>query len=399
MQSQKKVLIVLEMNEVSGRRQLSGILRFLGSSGRWNIRLLQKVSDLTAEVIRDIADDDFDGLLTGINDGDSDKSIQHVLSSCSVPAVFMDAENRPYPMRSKAKHLSIRIDNAEIGRTAARHLMSLGRFRSFGFVPANSNPDWSKARERAFSGMIRRSGGQCSTFSCTASEEKAYRGELAEWILSLPKPAAVFCAWDTCAIPVVTLCHEHHVGLPDQMALLSVDDDEFLCNLVSPALSSVRPDFEGEGFLAAKTLDMMMRHTGMVPPQPKPCKVEGITERGSTKPISPSGFLVQRALEYISKNACRGIGASDIVAHLGVSRSLLDLRFRQTQKESVLRTIRRQQLDEAKRLLDATDYPIARIASLCGFKSENHPKKLFREAFGMSMSGYRRRGGRKPRHW
>ena len=397
MQSQKKVLIVLEMNEVSGRRQLSGILRFLGSSGRWNIRLLQRVSDLTPEAIRDIANDHFDGLLTGINAGDSDKSIQKVLSSCSIPAVFMDAENCHSLMHNKARHISIRIDNAGIGRTAAQHLMSLGRFRSFGFVPEKSNPDWSKARERAFCGMVRRSGGQCSIFSCHADEEKEYHRELAEWVQSLPKPAAVFCAWDTCAIPVMTVCHERHVSIPEQMALLSVDDDEFLCNLVSPALSSIRPDFEGEGFLAAKTLDMMIQCTGLVQVNPKPCKVEGITERGSTKPISPSGFLVQRALEYISKNAIRGIGVSDVAAHLGVSRSLLDLRFRQMQKRSVLHTIRQQQLEEVKRLLDATNYPIARIASMCGFKSENHPKNLFREAFEMSMFEYRHRARHRKR--
>jgi LacI family transcriptional regulator len=99
---------------------------------------------------------------------------------------------------------------------------------------------------------------------------------------------------------------------------------------------------------------------------------------------------VQRAVDFIDKNACRGISVSDVVAHIGVSRSLLSLRFRQVRKESILQTIRSRRMQEVKRLLSSTSYPVARIISMCGFKSENSPKNLFRKMFGMTMSEYRR---------
>ncbi len=390
MQSPKKVLIVLEMKEMSGRSQLSGILRFLGSSGRWNMHLIQRAAEITPEILRTPSKAYFDGMIAGINASNSDyEEIQKSLFSSHLPTVFLDAE--PELSRKNANNAFIRLDDTQIGKTAAHHLTSLGHFSSFGFVPARMQTQWSRIREHAFCSAIAGMGGRCSVFRANQADDKAYHDGLAAWLRALSKPTAIFCAYDTCAVDVVTACHECHVGIPDQAALLGVDDDDFNCNLVSPALSSIRPDFEGEGFLAAKTLDALMDHR-TVKRRLMTHKICGITERGSTRPISPSGFLVQRALEYIGGNACNGIGVADVAAYLGISRSLLDLRFRQIQRQSVLATIRRRQLEEVARLLRTTRHSIAHITALCGFKSENHPKKLFRDAFGASMHEYRRVG-------
>jgi LacI family transcriptional regulator len=243
---------------------------------------------------------------------------------------------------------------------------------------------------RTFCKELKRKGRTCLTFESYAPDETRYRTDLAAWLTSLPKPAALFCAWDSCAITAATVCSECRISIPEQISILGVDDDEFLCNLVSPPLSSIRPDFEGEGFLAAKMLDQMMNSKGMTRPKLMSCKVDGVTERGSTHPLSPSGFLVQRALDFIDDNVCRGITVPDVVDHLGVSRSLLSLRFRQIQRESILQTIRTRRMREVKRLLSSTAYPIARIISMCGFRSESRPKNLFRKMFGMTMSEYRR---------
>jgi LacI family transcriptional regulator len=272
-----------------------------------------------------------------------------------------------------------------------KHLISLGSFRSFAFLPERANPHWSTIRMRTFCKELKRKGRTCLTFESYAPDETRYRTDLAAWLTSLPKPAALFCAWDSCAITAATVCSECRISIPEQISILGVDDDEFLCNLVSPPLSSIRPDFEGEGFLAAKMLDQMMNSKGMTRPKLMSCKVDGVTERGSTHPLSPSGFLVQRALDFIDDNVCRGITVPDVVDHLGVSRSLLSLRFRQIQRESILQTIRTRRMREVKRLLSSTAYPIARIISMCGFRSENSPKNLFRKMFGMTMSEYRRR--------
>ena len=390
MRISKKVLIVLEMNDGSGRQQLSGILRFIGTSHPWSIRLIQCSKDHTAESLKPLDINGFDGLLTDINDGNSGKSLQRALLASDIPAVFMDSEPSETGSRGNSPRAYVRVDNRSIGTCAANHLVSLGKFSSFAFLPQRMNPHWSVARGKAFQSQLKRRDRSCIFFTAAETGEAAYNAALADWLKSLPKPAALFCAYDACAVTAATLCAECRISIPDQISILGVDDDELLCNLVSPPLSSIRPDFEGEGFLAAKMLDSMMNKKSDVRSRLMASRIGGITERGSTRPLSPSGFLVQRAVDFIDRNVCSGISVSDVVTHIGVSRSLLSLRFRQVRKESILQTIRSRRMQEMKRLLSSTSYPVARIISMCGFKSENSPKNLFRKMFGMTMSEYRR---------
>ena len=391
MKSPKKVLIVLEMNDLSGRQQLSGILRFIGTSHLWSIRLIQCYKEHTAELLNPLDINGFDGLLANVNAGNSDISIQNALLSFDLPAVFMDSEPQRSAPHRTAPRTYIRVDNRNIGISAARHLASLGNFSSFAYLPQERNPHWSVARGKAFREELKRLGRTCTFFTCKSDDKNGYNAELAAWLKSLSKPAALFCAYDACAVRAAMACGGCKISIPDQISILGVDDDELMCNLVSPPLSSVRPDFENEGFLAAKMLDTMMNRKSAVRSKLMACRIGGITERGSTRPLSPSGFLVQRALDFIDRNIHREISVPDVVEHLGVSRSLISLRFRQIQKESILQTIRNRRMREVKRLLSSTAYPIARIISMCGFRSENSPKNLFRKMFGMTMSEYRRR--------
>ena len=390
MKTMKKVLIVLEMNDSSGRQQLSGILRFIGMSQPWNIRLVQCAKEHTFELLKPFDINSFDGLLTDVNAGNSDKSLQSILLTSDIPAVFMDSEPSGAIFHGTNPRAYIRVDNRGIGTCAANHLVSLGKFSSFAFLPQKMNPHWSVARGKAFQSQLKRSGHSCHFFTVTDADETKYNAALADWLMSLPKPSALFCAYDTCAVTAARICSECRIAIPEQMSILGVDDDELICNLVSPALSSIRPDFENEGFLAAKMLDMLMNRKSAKRSKVMASKIGGITERGSTRPLSPSGFLVHRAIDFIDKNIRNGISVPDVVAHLGVSTSLLSLRFRQIQGESILQTIRNRRMREVKKLLSSTSYPITRIISMCGFKSENSPKNLFRKMFGMTMSEYRR---------
>jgi LacI family transcriptional regulator len=391
MNPSRNVLIALDLNEESGRRQLAGILRFLESSRHWNIQLMQHIGETSADAVRNMSFERFDGLISGINAGDSDASIRRVFASCRQPTVFMDAEPQSRHAGKCTSHAFVHIDNREVGLMAARHLMSLGNFSSFGFVPEKKMPRWSQVRGKTFATELKRNGKTCSFFTGTAAEDASYRKELNGWLTSLPKPAALFCAWDPCAVQTIAACRDCAIPIPEQAVVLGVDDDEFLCNLASPSLSSIRPDFESEGFLAAKTLDTLMgKRKSYKFPHSASCRVVGITERDSTRHMPPSGFLVRRALAYIEKNACRGISVADVVSYLGVSRSLLTLRFRQIQGNGPLHAIRRKQMDKVRHLLRTTGFPVARITAMCGFKSENNPKAIFRDMFGQTMSEYRK---------
>jgi transcriptional regulator GlxA family with amidase domain len=117
--------------------------------------------------------------------------------------------------------------------------------------------------------------------------------------------------------------------------------------------------------------------------------VKTVIERQSTRNVTPSAQLVERATSYIRRNALKGIGAVDVVRHLGVSRRLADVRFRQATGQSILSAIMKTRLDEVKRRLRDTDMPIAKITAACGFHGENYAKKLFKSRFGVSMTKWR----------
>ena len=117
----------------------------------------------------------------------------------------------------------------------------------------------------------------------------------------------------------------------------------------------------------------------------------GVVERQSARPVAPAAALAERAVAFIRRNAAAGISSADVAAHLGVSRSLADLRFRQTMGESMLSMIQRLRLEAVKRKLRDTAMPIGQVTASCGFASPEHAKRLFKARFGCSMREWRRR--------
>ena len=172
------------------------------------------------------------------------------------------------------------------------------------------------------------------------------------------------------------------------MAVLGVDNDELICENAHPRLSSVQPDFEEEGRLAAETLDVLM-HGKKLAERTLLVGAKGIVQRESTAELSHAGQLVQKAVAYINRHALDGIVVNDVVRHLKCSRRLADLRFRELQGRTILDAITERRLDEVKHRLARTRDKIDAIASACGYRNPTYLKNLFKKRFGMSMSEWR----------
>ena len=199
---------------------------------------------------------------------------------------------------------------------------------------------------------------------------------------------------DSIAMDVLQACSAARLRVPNDIAVLGVDDEEFICESTTPQLSSIRPNFTEAGRLAAETLERLMRNSLRNKDGASEITVRGESEiirRASTSRETSSGQLVQRALAFIHHNAKRGIGVRDVVAHLRVSRSLADLRFREVRGESILSVITAARLGELKAKLARTDEPIGEVTRRLGWANENYPKNLFRKHFGITMNEYRRR--------
>jgi LacI family transcriptional regulator len=179
------------------------------------------------------------------------------------------------------------------------------------------------------------------------------------------------------------------LSVPGDIALVSCDNDELLCNNLSPGLTSIEADFTGIGYRAAGMLSRMMRGADV-----SACEVCGgvrLVVRGSSAPVSSGGALVARAMAFIDAHAVEGIGVQDVVEHLNVSRRLADLRFREVRGTSISESIRARKIEAVKDWLARTDDKVEQIAAQCGFADPKHMMAVFRQVVGCSMREWRSR--------
>ena len=375
----RKVIVALEMTGASGRNQLMGIFRFLGYERHWDIRLLQTPSELTPAVVESAADEGVDGLITCVQ---GLPGTVEALVSVPFPVVALDLDS-PILKKRRNDIAFVWTDDKGVGERGARFLSGLGRIGTFAFVPALGEEGWSRRRETAFRREVARHRGTCRVFP--GGDARA----LGAWLESLPRPIAVMAASDLRARQVIEACHDTNLDIPVQVAVLGVDNDELLCDYASPTLSSVLPDFEDEGFKAAQALERMMNARRPCSPRIIPCSVKSIVARESTHPFAPSENLVRRARAFIAREAAKGASVADVVAHLGVSRRLADLRFREIAGETIGEALTRARIDAVTRLLRQRHVPLSQIPARCGFANANSLRNLFRRTYGVSMRAWR----------
>lgn len=387
---QRRVLVVVSMQSGYGPAVTNGIFRHLGPRPDWGIELIRSPKDFTVPALTAALEHRTEGAIVSLPG--ADPSALALLVESGIPIVTVDLFE-PVLARRQAKIANIRIDNRAIGRLAARSLLRQGVYNGFGFIPEDGNLDWSRQREEAFRDELDAADFFCETFPCVGRGAVDIRGYLAKWLRHLPKPAAVMAAHDILAFEAVQAAAAAKLRVPQDVAVIGVDDDRLLCMNATPTISSISPGFEAAGELAARTLGEMMGRPDSRRWE-KPLDIlskhpSEVVRRGSTVPDSEAGRLVQRAIAFIENNVMQGIGVRDVVAYLGVSRSLADLRFREVRKSTILDAIVDRRLEELKRRLATTDEPIAALTGACGWKSPNYPKNLFKRRFGLSMSDYR----------
>ena len=378
----KKVFIALRMAGIAGQEKLSGIFRFLGDNHDWDIRLVRTAGEFTAAAVKEALRSKYDGFVVSIPDTEPTAAL---LASTEIPTIVMDIHS-PLLSARKRRIVFIRNSSAEIGRTAANHLLAIGTCRSYAFVHNPSVMQWSVDRCKAFRETLRDNGFWCHELKSPEGLQK------------LERPVGVFAANDDRGYDVLEFCHAHRIRVPEDAAVLGINNDTLICENCHPQLSSIQPDFEQEGYLAAETLTRMMC-------TPKPLNlstlqpfnlstlfvgVKAVIRRESTAELSRSGKLIQRAVAYIRRHALEGISVADVVAHLKVSRRLADLRFRELQHTSIGEEIMRIRLSEVQRLLRTTKDPIEAIAAKCGYENPNYLKNLFRKRFSMTMRDFRK---------
>ena len=379
----KRVLVALRLQGIAGQEKLSGIFRYLGDTPEWDVRFIRSAQEFTAARVKTAIADGYDGFIVSVPDAER---AAEPLADTDIPTIVMDIHSPALSARRK-NIVFIRNSPEEIGRSAANHLLSIGRCKSYAFVHHQSVMQWSVDRFKSYRDTLRENGFECHELKSPEGIEK------------LERPVGVFAANDDRGYDVIEFCRANHLRVPEDIAVIGINNDTLVCENCHPRLSSIEPDFEQEGYLAAETLARMM--SASPPPSPSTSTstststlfvgVKQVVRRESTAELSASGKLVQRALVYIRRNALKGISVTDVAAHLHVSRRLADLRFRELQGTTIGETIITERLAEVKRLLRETKDPIDAIAIRCGYENPNYLKNLFKRRFAMTMREFRNR--------
>ncbi len=385
----RRIAVVLRLSYASGRDLLYGISQYARRKCRWQFHVINFQGDATAEELHSaVAGGKLDGIIAN---GADNQAIAKVLEASSIPLVVIGART---PLLTRKDAIAfVHNDDIAIGRRGAEYLASLGRFRSYGFIArsVDSCNYVPVLRERGFRSALDNVGCNVRTYATAVNVKRGSYDDinrLGEWLKALPKPAAIMAAHDLRAMHVIEAAKASGLVIPNDIALIGVDNDELVCETSEPTLTSIAPDHVRLGELAAACLRRIIKNPSSMSFESL-LPVKTVIERLSTRHVAPSVHLVERATSYIRRNALKGIGAVDVVRHLGVSRRLADVRFRQATGQSILSAIMKTRLDEVKRRLRDTDTPIAKITAACGFHGENYAKKLFKSRFGVSMTKWR----------
>ena len=376
----RHIVVALRMAGIAGQDKLNGIFEYLSEGHRWSLSIYRTRHEFTAETVRQELAKGADGFILGIP-GTEDAIAE--VAKTDLPAVVM---NIPPSLLAKRRtgYVLIKSDSAALGKEAAHALLSQGVYKSYGYAGYHTNEDWSVERGKSFRDALQDAGFIGRMFDVTHFPDKTEdRATLVTWLKSLPKPCGILASCDDRAYEIIDICRETGIRIPQEIGILGVNNDPILCENSDPKISSIQPDFKREGYLAARAIDNQPKRQVIL------VGVRQVVHRESTYPMSNSGKLVQKALAYIEKNATRKISVLDVAAHTRVSRSLLDLRFRELQGESVHDTIVNRRLNEVKKRLASTHDPIEKISADCGWGNINSLKNLFHKVTGKSMREWR----------
>lgn len=383
----KRIGIFVERQRAWGRQLCEGIASFAQERAGWELTTLER-DDLASR--RLLAG--FDGFIARVYDEPVAKAFCRVRK----PVADVSCERT----LSSPFIRGVLQDNRAIGALAARHFIE-HLFTAFAYCGFDGKR-FSDDRRDAFTRCLKLNHFDCHVYrspvriakeldKSIASHERLAAGadslRLQAWLKGLPKPIAVFCANDLRAFHVLEACKSCGFRVPDDIAILGVDNDTLVCNFTSPPLSSIDPDAFSLGITAAECLAGAL--DGVPKVTPRKIGPKAVVTRVSTEiyPLDPA--WLSTALIFIRRNVNRHLSAADVYSHLGLSHTAVNRAFRDKLDTTVQQEIRKAQLAEARRLLRDTALPLAEIAHRTGFMTPQYFTNVFSSTFGHPPSKFR----------
>ena len=382
-----KVLVLISLEYASWREVLSGILEFSGSRSDWDLRLAAEPGDFLAPQIEDAERADYSGIiLASPGEVDYDR-----LALSPIPLVV--AWCRTSMDGRRGFFSAFGIDPAPTGELGARHLMAGGNRACYGFVRGIFDKDWPIERQETFLKTVRSAGRKAVAYERRVTPSTPL-DDLRDWLVSLPKPAAVMADTDRTAAKVVAACHDGGMNVPVDVAVLGVDNDAIYALNSRPPLSSVAPPHKEQGYRIAAELDRLMRAKARgVAVEGKHVKIASrkVIVRESTRPVGAQEVLSRRIAEFVRANVVTGPTVADVARHLNCSRRLVEMAFKVARRMTVQDFIADCRIEEVKKRLATSRATVSQVAAECGFKTAAHLSHLFKRRTGLSIREWRGR--------
>ena len=379
-----RLLIITDFTESFANKLLKGIVTYSRLKEQWIIRRMPpayKAQIGIPGVIRVAKEWNVDAVLGQFEETDD----MSLFAKNGIVVVAQDFKKRFTTIPN------ITADYLGTGRMAARYYLDRG-FRNFGFFGFR-NVCWSDERCEGFRREVEAAGYGRSFYEYNLQElDRLWyyeRDQLAEWIRTLPKPIAIMACDDNQGYNLIEACHSAGVKIPADVSVMGVDNDELLCSLCSPTLSSILVDIEDGGFRAAELIERMVTHPDL-PPQDivlKPVKIVG---RISTAAFATDDVQIQKAVQFIHQNYQKKIGVKDVMSEVALSRRLLERRFKQVTGQTLYQYITDLKIRRfAEMLLDGKEDQVTSIALSLGESDTKSISRRFKQIYGCSPKEWR----------
>jgi LacI family transcriptional regulator len=384
----RRVALIYDARLTYDLKVMTGVAAYLQEGHHYSVYIEE--SALKDQRLPDLRSWAGDGIIADFDD----PAVARLVMQSRLPAVAFGGGYGWYDKGSPIPYFY--ANNQGVAKLAADHLLERGfkHFAYCGYARTAIN-GWSHEREEAFVTHIQSQGGRCAVFRDrhrSVRQWAALQRAMGEWLRDLPKPLGVMAANDTRGRQVLEACRAHDLNVPNEVAVIGVDNDELLCQLSTPPMSSVEIGAKQLGYAAAAQLDTIMQGRK---PRRKQFVIDpvSVVTRQSTDVLAIDDQKVAQAMAFIREHACEGIHVPHVVGAVAISRSGLETRFTKILGYTIRTAIRRTQLERARHLVSETDMPLKQVASDTGFKSVQHMTTLFVKAFGVTPARRRRASG------
>lgn len=374
-----KILLLLDYSSIFDRKLLKGIVEYSKKNGPWIFyRLPSYYKKLYGEkgIMEWAKKWKADAIIGQLNNEGLNLS-----DKLNIPVILQNYHHR------SIKYSNITGDYKGTGTMAANFFIKR-MFTNYAYFGIKGVV-WSDERMEGYKKKIKYSGGNYFSFECSTDKDKI-RKEVSEWLRNLPKPIALFCCDDEHALYISEICKLENINIPEDISLLGVDNDELICNISDPPISSIELEVEKGGYMVGKHIHQLIKNEVNDPFNIVINPIQIILRQTTEKHNIQDPYIL-KIVKYIESNYSSDLSIDKLITKYPFSRRNLEIRFKKAMKNTLYQYILNCRIERLAYLLIATELSLSELAIEVGFKDYTNISRLFKKYKGCTPIEYRKK--------